>query len=219
MFSTIVTYAAPLMRGAALTAGIWIGALVCSLCLGTVLGLVRCAPLRVLGIAQAADLITALLRGVPFYVQLLIAYFVIPNVLGISISALTVATISLGICSAAYVSQLVVSGINAIARAQWEMAETLGYSIAQAVRMIIIPQVLRAILPALCGEADQVLKSTAIVSALGVMELTGVARNIVARDLNPLDAYGAIAVIYLVGSGAMALLAAWLKRRLHYGND
>ncbi len=219
MFNTVITYAVPLAHGAALTAAIWIGALICSFFLGTVLGLVRCAPLRVPGIAQVADMITALLRGVPFYVQLLIAYFVIPNLLGISISALAVATVSLGICSAAYVSQLVVSGINAIARAQWEMAETLGYSIPQTVRLIVIPQVLRAILPALCGEADQVLKSTAIVSALGVMELTGVARNIVARDLNPLDAYGAIAVIYLVGSGAMALLAAWLKRRLHYGND
>jgi His/Glu/Gln/Arg/opine family amino acid ABC transporter permease subunit len=188
-----------LLTGMRVTLIVWGGSALCSLVLGTVFGLLCCAPLRIPIIAPLMSAITMVLRGIPFYIQLLIAYFVIPDLLGLAnVNASLMATLALGLCSAAYTSQAVVSGINGIATAQWETAFVLGYSPLQTIRFIILPQLIAAITPALCAEADQLIKSTAIFSSIGIMELTGMARNIITREFNPIPIYLTIAGMYLV---------------------
>lgn len=207
-----------LMRGTSMTVKLWLTAGFLSLAIGTFLGILRCQKLRIPKISTFFDGITFVLRGVPFYVQLLIAYFVLPDLLGISLSPFAASTISLGLCSAAFTSQIVRSGINSIPTGQWEAAKTLGYTIAQTLRYIILPQMWRNVLPAITGELDQLLKSTAIISSIGVLELTRTGMNIVAREINPVATYLTIAAIYLAISSLLSGISARTERRLSYDN-
>jgi polar amino acid transport system permease protein len=213
-FQIIIDAFPALLRGAGMTVLVWVGAFVISVFVGCLWGLLRARQLRLPVFALICDAITLVLRGVPFYVQLLIAYFVLPSCTGLAISAYTAATISLGFCSAAYVSQIVRGGIDAIAPGQWEAAQVLGYTTVQAVWYILLPQAFRAVLPALGGEWDQLLKSTAVVSSIGLLELTGMARNSVSRTMEPLPIFLAIALMYLVLSGVLNGALALLSRRL-----
>jgi His/Glu/Gln/Arg/opine family amino acid ABC transporter permease subunit len=194
--------AMPLLAyGMLMTLQLWIIAGLVSLIMGSIMGILRAQKMRKKYMTPIFNYFTALLRGVPFYVQLLIAYFVVPELLGIAtISPFWVSTIALGLCSAAYVSQIIKSGLDAIPVGEWEACYVLGYTKAQALVYLMAPRALRLILPALRGELDQLLKSTSIISTIGIFELTNAARNIVERDLQPLPIYCAVAVMYLLMS-------------------
>lgn len=211
--SLLISSAPLLMQGLAMTIKLWICATGLSLSLGTLLGILRCQQLRSNGIATLLDGCTFVIRGVPIYVQLLISYFVLPDLIGINFPIFFAATLTLGLCSAAYVSQIVRGGINAIPVGQWEAAYVLGYSRSQTVRWIIVPQMIRNILPALVGEFDQLLKSTSIVSSIGLLELTRAGMNIVAREMNPLTIYLTLALLYLMLSSVLNALGVFFEKK------
>lgn len=212
--NTLMLSAPLLFQGAAMTCALWLTASIISLLAGTIAGAVRCLRMRIAYISEFFDLITFVLRGVPFYIQLLIAYFVLPDLLQINVPTFVIASLALGLCSAAYVSQMIRGGLNAIADGQWEAAQALGYSQLATLRFIIIPQVIRAISPSLIGELDQLLKSTSILSTIGVLELTRAGMNIIAREMNPISMYAAIAIIYLAMSTCLNIVGYWLEQRL-----
>jgi len=205
-----------LVQGFWATILLWVGATIISFILGVVLGVLRSNAVRIPYISTLLDGMTFIFRGIPFYVQLLIAYFVVPHVVGIHASAFVTALVSLGLCSASYVSQIVRGGINAISVGQWEAAYVLGCSPFETVRYIIVPQMVKIVLPALVAECDQLLKSSSIVSAIGVLELTGAARNIVSQEMNPLTMYTLLALIYLCISAVLALFAVLIEKKMKY---
>jgi His/Glu/Gln/Arg/opine family amino acid ABC transporter permease subunit len=201
-----------LLQGTLTTLGIWITAACVALGIGFIWGALRAERLRVPYISMIVDGITFLLRGIPFYVQLLIAYFVLPELSGIELSASVTAALTLGLCSAAYVSQILCGGINAIAVGQWEAAYVLGYTKAQTLRFIVVPQTLRYVISALGGEFDQLLKSTALASSFGVLEVTRAGMNIISREMCPMTIYLALAAIYLALSSLLNALTYKLGR-------
>jgi len=203
-----------LLKGLSMTLLLWLCATTVSLIVGIILGVLRSNMVRIPYVSTMLDGVTFVFRAVPFYVQLLIAYFVIPNLVGLTISAFAAALYSLGFCSASYVSQIVRGGINAIPAGQWEAAQVLGYTQCDTIRYIIVPQMLKIVLPALVGECDQLLKSTSIVSTIGVLELTGAGRNIIVQEMNPLTIYTLLAFIYLCMSAVLATFSAWVERKL-----
>jgi His/Glu/Gln/Arg/opine family amino acid ABC transporter permease subunit len=214
---TLIQQSLPLlMQGLATTLTLWLTCSTLALGIGFIIGLARSTRLRQSLISPALDACTFVLRGIPFYVQLLIAYFVLPDLLGINLSATSAAIVSLGLCSAAYVSQIVRGGINAIPDGQWEACAVLGYTTGQTVWYVIIPQMLRTVVPMLTNELDQLLKSTAIVSSIGVMELTRAGMNVIARELNPLSIYLTMAVLYVVLSGLLAIVSRLLAKGVAY---
>lgn len=166
-------------------------------------------------ISRFCDITTFILRGIPFFVQLLLAYFVIPDLLGINVPTFLSAIISLGLNAAAYMSEIVRGGINSIAWGQWQAALVLGYTKIQTLRFIILPQVFRNILPAIYGELDGLLKATSIVSSLGIFELTKVAQCIIAIYMQPVPVYLLIASIYLGISTLLSAGARRLERKYH----
>jgi len=218
----IIKNALPLlMRGALVTLELWVTAGCVSLSIGSMWGILRAKQVRIPVISSMFDVITFVLRGIPFYVQLLIAYFVIPELLGgIDLSPFVASTIALGLCSAAYASQIIKSGLDAIPVGEWEAAFVLGYSRMQALFGLMIPRAFALIMPALKGEFDQLLKSTSILSTLGLMEQTNAARNIIERDLQPLPIYAAVAVIYLLMSVLFnGIVAKLFEKRVNYDQN
>ncbi len=212
---TMIIEAAPLLlQGSLMTLQLWLCATLISLSIGIFLGVVRSEQIRVPVLSCILDVVTFMFRGIPFYVQLLIAYFVLPELMGIDLSAPAAGVITLGLCSAAYLSQIIRGSINAIPRGQWEATQVLGYTTPAALKYVILPQIVRSVVPGCAGELDQLLKSTSVISAIGVLELTGAAKNIIAREMNPLTMYVTIAVVYLLFSSILNGVSAALERRV-----
>jgi ABC-type amino acid transport system permease subunit len=86
-------------------------------------------------------------------------------------------------------------------------------------RFIIFPQLLRNILPALTGEFDALLKSTAILASIGLLELTRMGMNIVSREMDPLPIYLTVAGLYVGISASINIISKKLEKRLRYVNN
>ena len=156
------------------------------------------------------DLYTTVIRGIPITVLLLIFYFVVL----VSAEGVLVAIIAFGINSAAYMAELVRSGINAVDKGQMEAARSLGMSKWQAMRTIIFPQAIKNVLPAIGNECIALLKETSVAGYVAVVDLTRGANLI--RN-NTYDAFNPLilsALVYLVLVVLMTKGLAVLERRL-----
>jgi ABC-type amino acid transport system permease subunit len=144
------------------------------------------------------------IRGTPLLIQLFLVYYALPELVGINFSPLVAGFITMGLNSAAYVSEIVRGGINSIASGQWEAALALGYQKHTTLRYVILPQALKTILPPLLNEAVSLVKESSTLSFIGLLELSRVAMNISARTLDPLGAQTSVAIIYLILTTAMS---------------
>ncbi len=196
-------YGPLLWQGALTTITAWLFAGILSLLIGTFLGVVSCRALNFSVLQWIVRIYTFIAKGIPAYVQILIAYFLIPHFLGIQVSGLAVAIGALAFCSGGYMAEIIRAGMNVISVGQWEACAVLGYPLPATLRRIILPQVFNNILPTVLGELEQLLKSTSLLSAIGVVELTRSGMNIISRELNPVPVYLLVALIYL---GLSALL-------------
>jgi His/Glu/Gln/Arg/opine family amino acid ABC transporter permease subunit len=198
------------LQGAFVTIIAWFIVGFFSFWLGLFLGILSCDFLVLIRMRKIISCYTFIARGIPAYVQLLIGYYVLPDLLGISCSAFGTACATLIFCSSGYTTEIIRSGINAISKGQWEAAMALGYTPLRAIRYIILPQVFKLILSPLFGEFEQLLKSTSLFSVIGVAELTFTAQNIVSRELTPLPIYGILGLLYLSCSSFLL----WGRRKI-----
>jgi His/Glu/Gln/Arg/opine family amino acid ABC transporter permease subunit len=208
----------PLLRaGMTMTFIAWIMAGTISLIVGTVLGVMSCRYLASTRWNRVIKGYAFVAKGIPAYVQILLAYFVIPAFLGISISGFWAAVGALAFCSSGYVTEIVRAGINTISRGQWDACLVLGYPLKDSLVRVILPQTGKNILPALFGELEQLLKSTSLLATIGITELTRTGMNIMSRELNPLPIYLLIACLYLLFSGVLQAISIFIERRMQYG--
>lgn len=163
---------------------------------GGVMGIISCNKLRICLLNRLIATYVTIIRGTPLFVQLLIIYFALPETLGIDLSPFSAGVLSLGINSTAYLAETMRGGINSIPSGQWEACKTLGYSTFQTLRFIILPQAIRNVLPALTNEFVSLIKESSILMILGVPELTKVSKDIVARELKPMEIYSMTALLY-----------------------
>jgi His/Glu/Gln/Arg/opine family amino acid ABC transporter permease subunit len=199
-----------LLQGMIVTIQLFLSASTFSILLGICFGIVTCKKLRIPHLFKVINGVTFTLRAVPFFVQLLIIYFVVPEIFGFNLNPFPASVIALSLCSSGYVAQFIRGGIDEIPSSSWETASTLGYSKKQALFMIVFPQAFRAALPALNNELESLLKSTAIASSIGMLELTRIGMNVVSREMEPVPIYLAIALLY----GALSLILNWTTKRL-----
>jgi len=154
---------------------------------------------------------TTVFRGTPMMVQLLLMTFVILKDIP---HAMTVAVISFGMNSGAYVAEIFRGGINSIDKGQMEAGRSIGMSYAQTMWHIIAPQVIKNVLPTLCNEFITLIKETSIAAYAGVMELTMAGNRIRGQTFSDFMPLIAVAVIYLV----LVMILTWavgiLERRL-----
>jgi len=189
---------------------------VLSFSLGLVFGIFTSQRFRLLVLSPLIEGVCFVARGVPFFVQLLILYFVLPDLLGLNLDPFVAAILALGICSSGYVAQFVRGTLNVIPLGQWEAAFSLGYGRGKTLLHIISPQLLRLILPMLNNELESLLKSTAIASSIGLLEITRVGMNLVSREMEPIPIYLTLAAFYLCFSLLLRTLNQWLEKRWAY---
>lgn len=209
----MISYLPLIAQGTATSIGAWLITGCISIIIGTLLAVISCRQLQMFYSAYAISCYTFIAKGIPVYVQILIAYFVLPSLIGINLSPFVAGTLALALCSSGYVTDIVRSGIDALPQGQWQAAYVLGYSTKQTMQRIILPQALRIVLPALFGELEQLLKSSSLLATIGILELTRSGMNIISRELNPIPVYLIIALIYLSLSALLLVLKKYITTK------
>ena len=167
---------------------------------------------RLFGIANGfCRVYLTVLRGTPVVVQLMIIYFVI---FASSDNGTLVAALAFGLNSGAYVAEIVRGGIMAIDNGQFEAVRSLGFNYVQTMRFIVIPQVIKNVLPSLANEFIALLKETSVAGYVAVADLTKGADIIRSRTYSPFMPLIAIALIYLALVMFFTKLVGILERRL-----
>lgn len=204
-----------LLQGALVTLQIALVAIAVGLCGGVCFGILNCDKVHAPFLKKGIHTFVWIIRGTPLFVQILIAYYALPEVIGFSLSPFAAGVLALGVNSTAYISEIVRGGINAIAPGQWEAAYVLGLKPWKTLQGVILPQMFRITLPSLTNELTTLIKETSILMMIGVAELTKVSRDIVTRELDPMTIYLAAAVLYLIMTSAGALLTQFAQKRFH----
>jgi general L-amino acid transport system permease protein len=162
------------------------------------------------------------IRGVPLITVLFMAQVMLPIFLpkGVEVDNLLRVIVGVILFSAAYVAETVRGGLQAISRGQYEAAEAIGLSTAQSMRLIILPQALRAVIPALVGNFISLFKDTSLVAVVGLFDLLGIARAVVVQpDWFGLvrESYVFVALVYWVCAFSMSSASRKLERKLGVG--
>ncbi|MDD4564367.1 MAG: amino acid ABC transporter permease [Eubacteriales bacterium] len=161
-----------------------------------------------------------MLRGTPLVVQALIMYAGVPMLLqkyGIAFrwdDPIIASILVCGINSSAYVAEIIRSGLQAVDRGQMEAARSLGMNHVQAMRFIVVPQAFRIILPALANEFIALLKETAVLSIISVVEVTRRSMLWAAATFEAWPAYLGTAFVYLSITIPLSRLVAYMERRM-----
>lgn len=156
-------------------------------------------------------LYVTIIRGTPMMVQLLIMYFVI---FANTRNQVGVAVLAFGINSGAYVSEIIRGGIMSVDNGQMEAGRSLGLNYITTMRLIIIPQAIKMILPALGNELITLLKETSIVTVIGLRDLTKAAMLVQGKTYQAFMPLIAIALVYLFVVMILSWLVGKLERRL-----
>ena len=153
----------------------------------------------------------SIMRGTPLAIQLTIMAFIImagfPN-------KLVVCCVAFGVNSGAYVSEVIRGGINSVDVGQMEAGRSVGLSQLASMRLIVLPQAVKNILPALCNEGIAVLKETSIVGLISVVDLTRASDLVRSRTLSPYFPLVSVAVIYYLLVAGLSAAVSRLERRL-----
>lgn len=153
----------------------------------------------------------AVIRGTPLAIQLMIMAFIVLR--GVS-DGMVVAIVAFGLNSGAYVSEVIRAGIQSVDGGQMEAGRSLGLNRVDAMRLIILPQALKNILPALCNEAIAVLKETSIVGLIAVVDLTRASDLVRSRTMQPYFPLLAVALIYFLLVYGLSSGVSKLEKRL-----
>ncbi|MDR2852897.1 MAG: amino acid ABC transporter permease [Burkholderiaceae bacterium] len=207
--NTIIGNWGPLLDGSVLTLKLFFITLLLSVPLGLLLALMRISRVRALSLATNGYI--WLMRGTPLMLQIVFFYFALPILLGPAgaLPGLPTAVIAFTLNYAAYFAEIFRAGIQSIDKGQYEGARVLGYSYTQTMRHIILPQVIKRILPPMSNETITLVKDTSLVYVIALDDLLKVVRGMVQRDFS-MTPFVVAAAFYLL----MTLALTWGFQRL-----
>ena len=155
-----------------------------------------------------------LFRGTPMVVQLLVCYYVLLPILGIKMSGVEVSVLVFGLNSGAYISEIMRGGIMSVDGGQMEAGRAMGLSFATTMRMIVIPQAIKNIIPTLGNEFIALIKETSVVSFVGASDLYVAFNYIGSNSYEFMVPYLVMAVIYIAIVMQISLGIKLIERRL-----
>ena len=201
-----------LMGATRLTLGLFAASLVLATVLGLILALMRLSPIAPLRWLSA--IYVWMFRGIPVFVTLLFAFFVARDIPGLGwLTPIWAGVLGLGVDGAAYKAEIIRAGIMAVDPGQYEASEALAMTKAHYMRRIIIPQSIRVIVPTYMSNSILLLKATSVAVGIGLVELTGITRQLSNSTNWLIELFTAAAVIYLVLTTVLVLLQEFLERR------
>ena len=206
-FDIFIESFSTLLKGAVLTVQLTVISVVLGLIIGLIGALGRVSRNRLLRGVTICYI--TLMRAVPLLLTLMFLYYGLPSA-GIDLSAFTIAIIALSVTNGAYVTEIIRAGIKSIDPGQMRGARSLGMSYSLAMRRIILPQVVRRVLPPITNEAITLLKSTALVSTIALSDLLRSGLEVMTWKANTFSPFAGVALIYLL----LTLPLIWMLGRL-----
>ena len=206
------------LQGVPVTVGVTLIAMVTGAVLGLVLALMKMSRIKVL--TALASLYIEVIRGTPLIVQALIMAYGLPQLMqsiGINFRwtyLIIPAIIVCGLNSAAYVAEVIRSGIQAVDKGQMEAARSIGMTRSQAMQLIVIPQALKIVLPSFGNEFVSLIKETSVLSYVGVVEILRKGALWNAATFNTFEAYIGVALVYMLLTIPSSKLVKRLEKKM-----
>jgi polar amino acid transport system permease protein len=198
--------------GIEVTLAYTVGTIFLGLVLGLLIGLGRLSKSWLVNAPLIA--ITELFRCTPLLVQIVWFYYALPVVLNIQIPATIAAVSVLSLYTGAFYAEIFRGGILSIESGQWDAARALGLSRWRMMRLVILPQAIRRMVPPFLNQSITQLKNTSLVSTIAVPDLLYQGQLITADTYKPLEVYTAVAIIYFAMLFPMTLIVKAYERRL-----
>ncbi len=204
-------YRSLFLRGFYYTFVISVGATTLGLCFGIAGGLARISH-SVVG-REFATLYVEFFRGTPLLIQIYIFYFCLAAAIHYD-NPVIIGTVTLGVFSGAYISEMVRAGIESIDKGQTEAAKSTGLNDWQALRYVIFPQAFKRIIPPVTGQFVSVIKDSSLLSVISVRELTKASEIINATTYKTFEAYLPLAGLYLLITYPLSRLTQRLEQKI-----
>ncbi len=210
------------IRGAGVTLYLAIIGTLVGTCIGLIIGVVRTIPIPEKGFKRALlktinGLLSAyieIFRGTPMIVQAMIIFYGTPLALGFSLDKLAAGLFIVSINTGAYMSEIVRGGIISIDKGQFEAASALGMNHIKTMRHVVIPQVVRNILPATGNEFVINIKDTSVLNVIGVSELYFQTKSIAGNNFRYFESFLVACVLYFVMTFTITRILRYLEKKL-----
>lgn len=216
------TYLGWIFHGFLITFALTVCAWVLSLITGTFFGILRTLPgktPRAVGTAYVS-----IFRNVPLIVQFFIWYFVVPELLPVAIGDwikgidpnwqfFIISVFALGIYTGSRICEQLRAGVRALPRGQRSASLAMGFTLFQTYRYILLPQVFRHILPPLTSEFLIISKNSAVASTIGLLELSGQARQLVDYTAQPYESFIIVTLAYVFMNFLILRFMGWIRKR------
>lgn len=216
MESTLEVAMRPLLAGLGQAVGTTllasVAAFAIGLCIGVAILAARAAGGRLL--KSLVVVYVSFMRGTPLLVQLLLAFYVLPSLVGIQLSPLAAGILALALNTAAYISEILRGALSTLPAGQSAAARALGMRPSQVWRHILLPQVFHRSLPPLTNEFTVILKASSLLSLIAVAELSTLARNATLQTDLPLQVFMAVAVVYFIILWCASSVSRMVERRI-----
>ena len=197
-----------LLSGMGLTIYISVISIILSMFLGFVVAIPSLAKNKFLSYINIGYV--EIVRAIPLLVLILWVYYGLPIMTGLSFSPFVSGIIALAISESAFQAEIFRAGINSIKKSQWEAGSSLGLTFYKRLRLVILPQAIKNILPALGNQFVYVLKMSSLVSIIGIADLTRKANELVVSTYRPLEIYTFLILEYLI----LILIVSFFVRKL-----
>lgn len=212
-FSFLPEFKIRIWDGFWLTVAVSLASMVVSLLLGSLVAggeMSRWLPLRYL-----SRVYVVFIRGTPLIMQIYLFFYLVGTAWGVE-NRFWAGVIILSVFQGAYISEILRGSFNSIEASQLESARAVGFSPVQTLRFVIIPQMTARTLPALAGQFASVIKDSSLLSMISVTELTQTMREISAVNLNLVECYLFLGVLYLILTLPVVLVSNLLEKRFRY---
>ncbi|HEY1573759.1 MAG TPA: ectoine/hydroxyectoine ABC transporter permease subunit EhuD [Pseudonocardiaceae bacterium] len=201
-----------LLRGLLVTFEATILGSIVAYILGLVFAVIRRSRIPVL--SQLVWLFVEFVRSTPLLVQLYFLFFILPDIIGVTLSPLVTGVLGLGVHYATYTSEVYRAGIDAVPRGQWEAATALSLPRSRVWTSVVLPQAIPRVLPALGNYAISMLKETPLLLSISVLELVGQAQAAGSEAFRYVEPFTIAGVFFFILSYPASVLVRRLERRV-----
>ncbi|MEH6907807.1 MULTISPECIES: amino acid ABC transporter permease [Neobacillus] len=209
----IISAAIPmLLKGLQVTLYIFVIAIILGFLIGLVIALLRLAPSKILN--WIAKIYVDAIRGTPFIVQLFFIYFGVNSLQIVSLNSTTAGIVTVAINAGAYFAEIIRAGIQSIDKGQTEAARSIGFTGAQTMRYVVLPQAFRRMLPTITNQSIISLKDTSLLSVIGIADLTQQGQIQASATFEAFKIWLVVGVIYFIIIYLLTILANFIERRI-----
>jgi polar amino acid transport system permease protein len=206
-------YRAKFLHGWLTTVGLSLASLVVSTLIGGIAAV--CLQSKTPLVEAVGRVYVELIRGTPLLVQLLIGFYVVANAVGLE-NRYVCGVLVLSLFSGAYMAEIFRGGLAAIPATQRDAARAIGLSPWQSLRLVILPQAVRLVLPAVAGQLVSLVKDSSLLSVIAISEFTLNAQEVNSFTYSTLESYLPLAAGYLLLTLPLSALSRWLEGRFRY---